>query len=267
MPRLRLTLALILLTLFTVSAAAYAWVPQNLGFEIYATNTHAWHISLGNMAVGTLKTFNATVECEEKSGEFLVTYFLEIDGPKGLCSDYLKVWWQDTDGGAFTIGKGGQQTFSGSGTVRWNSEPSDFKAGHKNNVTLTLTFLTTAAIGKYEAKVWVSFTQRPIKAEIIIVPRVLNSRSEGEWIKAFIFLPEPYSPKNIDIKSVKLWYRGNFISAGRGTPTGCFFMAEFPRNRLIELLGSAKGLVKLRITGRVKGNEFYGIVTINIDRS
>jgi hypothetical protein len=159
MTRLKLTLTLILSVLLTMSATAYAWVPQNHGFEIYATNTHAWHINLGNVAVGALKTFNVTVECEEKSGEFRITYFLEIEGPKGLCNSYLKLWWLDTDGAAFTIGKGGQQTFSGKGTIKWNSQQSDFKAGHKNNVTLTFTFLTTAATGKYSAEMWVAFSQ------------------------------------------------------------------------------------------------------------
>lgn len=266
MQRLKLTLALILLALLTVSATTYAWVPQNLGFEIYATNTRSWQISLGNVAVGALKTFNVTVECEEKSGEFLVTYFLEIDGPKGLCNDYLKLWWLDTDGAAFTIGKGGQQTFSGKGTITWNSQPSDFKAGHKNNVKLTFTFLTTAAIGKYDAKMWVSFTQKPIEAKITIVPQVLNSRSEGEWVTAFIFLPESYSPKNIDVNSVKLWYGAGFLSAAWETATGNFFMAKFSRHHLIELLGSVKGLVELRITGMVNGKEFLGTSVIFVAR-
>lgn len=157
MQKPKLILAIALLISLAGSALAYAWSPNNHGFEIYVTNTHAWKIQLGKIEVGSLKTFNLTVECEEKTGGFLITYYLEIDGPRGLRNDYLKFSWKDTDGHSFTIGNGGQQAFSGMGELKWNSKPSDFKAGHKNNIMLTLTFLTTATIGKYQAKMWVAF--------------------------------------------------------------------------------------------------------------
>jgi hypothetical protein len=264
MLRLKLTLTLILSVLLTVSATAYAWVPQNVGFEIYATNTHSWHISLGNVAVGSLKTFNVTVECEKKSGEFLVTYFLEIDGPKGLRNDYLKIWWLDTDGATFTIGKGGQQTFSGKGTITWNSQPSGFKAGHKNNVTLTFTFLTTAAIGNYEAEMWVAFTQKPIEARIVITPAVLNVRSKSQWVTACISLPEPYKEADIDVKSVKLWYKDNYVQAARGTSAKDSFSAMFPMDDVIKMLGKDRGILKLTVKGLVNGIEFSGTDTITV---
>jgi hypothetical protein len=264
MEKQKLAVSLILLSIVTPSVVACTFPFGNYGFLVYETRTQAWHINLGNVAVGALKTFNVTVECEEKSGEFLVTYFLEIDGPKGLCNDYLKLWWLDTDGAAFTIGKGGQQTFSGKGTITWNSQPSDFKAGHKNNVTLTFTFLTTAAIGKYSAKMWVAFTQKPIEAKVTISPAVLNVKSKGEWVTAYISLPEPYKEEDIDISSVKLWYKNSFVQAEWGKATKQFLMVKFSADEVIKMLKSETGKVQLTATGLVNGIEFSGTDTITV---
>jgi hypothetical protein len=153
-----MAVSVFLLTLVTVSAFAYASSSGFFGFEVYETCTHALSINLGNIVVGSLKTFKTTVECEKKTGVFLVTYFLSISGPRSLCNDYLRVGWLDTDGAAFTIGKGGSQMFSGTGTLGWNSAQTVFEAGHKNNIALTLTFLTTAAVGAYRMNMWVAFT-------------------------------------------------------------------------------------------------------------
>jgi hypothetical protein len=131
-----------------------------LVFEVYQTQTHAWHIELGKIAVGASRSFQVTVECTEKAGTFVIAYYLEISGPKTLNNDYLTLKWQDTDGAAFTIGRSGSQTFSGTGTLTWKSSQIPFAAGHKNNITLTLTFLTMAAIGKYSMNMWVAFTPR-----------------------------------------------------------------------------------------------------------
>ncbi|MGQ9642219.1 MAG: hypothetical protein ACUVUF_08940 [Candidatus Bathycorpusculaceae bacterium] len=163
MQRQKLAISLMLLSLVTLSVFAYSFGSGNFGFLVYETQTQAWEdIDLGTFYVGGQKSFNVTVECKEPSGEFLVTYFLEISGPETLCNDYLRLWWLDTDGANFTIGKDGDQSFSGTGTITWNSSsPIIFAAGHKNNVTLTLTFLTTAAIGQYNAKIWVAFTEKP----------------------------------------------------------------------------------------------------------
>ena len=265
MSRLRSAVSFSLLMLVTASAFAYASSSGSLSFEVYETYTHAWKISLGNIAVGSLKTFNVTVECEEKTGEFLVTYFLEISGPRSLCNDYLRVWWRDTDGADFTIGKDGDQKFSGVGTLTWNSSsPIIFEAEHKNNITLTLTFLTTAAMGKYNAKIWVAFTEKPIKALVIITPKVLNIKSKGQWITAHIYLPEPYNEKNIDIDSVKLWFKGNFVRAEWGIAANDSLMVKFSRKEVIRMLGSEKGQVKLSVTGLVNGIEFSGTDTITV---
>jgi hypothetical protein len=266
MQKQRLAISLILLSLVTLSVFAYTFASGNYGFLVYETHTQAWSIELGNIGVGIPKSFNITVECKESSGEFLVTYFLEISGPETLCDDYLRLWWLDTDGANFAIGKDGDQSFSGTGTITWNSSsPIIFAAGHKNNVTLTLTFLTTAAIGQYNAKIWVAFTEKPIQAQVFITPQVLNVKSEGEWIQARIRLPAPYNVKDIDINSVRLWFEDRFVQAEWERITGNSLLVKFSRGEVIKMLESEEGKVNLIVTGLVNDIElFYGTDTITI---
>ena len=265
MQKQRLAISLILLSLVTLSVFAYTFASGNYGFLVYETHTQAWSIELGNIGVGIPKSFNITVECKESSGEFLATYFLEISGPETLCDDYLRLWWLDTDEANFAIGKDGYQSFSGTGTITWNSSsPIIFAAGHKNNVTLTLTFLTTAAIGQYNAKIWVAFTEKPIEAQVRITPKILNIKSRGRWVTVHILLPEPYKEKNIDINSVKLWYNGDFVEAEWGIATKRFLLVGFSRNKVVEMLDGEKGLVELTVTGLVNSIEFYGTDTITV---
>jgi hypothetical protein len=177
----------------------------------------------------------------------------------------LRLRWQDTDGLDFIIGKNGDQKFSGIGTIRWNSDfPIIFRAGHKNNVTLTLTFLTTAAIGNYVAKMWVTFIEKPIKAQLNITPKVLNIKSEGEWIQARMQLPTPYNVKDIDINSIKLWFKDRSIQIEWGHITGGYLLVKFSRDKVVRMLESEKGIVNLIVTGLVNGVEFYGTDTITI---
>ena len=261
MLRSKMMASILLLALSSASVLAYAWSSGSLGFEVYESHTYAWHISLGNIGVGTPKSFNITVGCKESAGEFLATYFLEITGPESLCNDYLRLRWRDTDSADFTIGKDGDQTFSGTGTISWNSSaPTVFTAGHKNNITLTLTFLTLDALGDYNAKIWVAFTKKPQ----VITPKVLNIKSQGQWVTAHISLPEPYNEKNIDIDSVKLWFKGNFVRAVWGIATNDSLMVKFSRNEVIRMLGSEKGQVKLSVTGLFNGIEFSGTDTITV---
>jgi len=266
MPKQKMAISLILLGLVTFSVFAYAFASGNFGFLVYETQTQAWDIDLGNIGVGIPKSFNITIECKEPSGEFLVIYFLEISGPETLCNDYLRLRWQDTDGADFTIGMDGDQRFSGGGTITWNSSrPTVFAAGHKNNITLTLTFLTTAAIGQYNAKIWVAFTEKP-KAQVSITPKTLNVKSEGQWIQAQIRLPAPYNVKDIDINSVRLWFKEDFIQAEWERTTGNSLLVKFSRSEVIEMLESQEGKVNLTITGLVNGVEFYGTDTITVLR-
>ena len=255
----------ILLGTILSASFAYSLASGGLKFEVYETSTHTWHIDLGNIGVGSLKTFNVTVECMEETGKFFVTYYLEITGPATLCNDYLRLGWRDTDGAVFTIGKGGDQSFSGIGTLVWNSNvPTVFEAEHKNNISLTLTFLTTAAIGRYDAKMWVSFTQKPIEAKVTITPAVLNVKRKAQWVTAYISLPEPYKEEDIDIGSVKLWYKNSFVQAEWGKPTKQFLLVKFSGDEVTEMLKSEAGRAQLTVTGLVNGIEFYGTDTVTV---
>ena len=261
MEKQKLAVCLLLLGLVTFGIFAYVSASGSFGFEVYETHTRAWHINLDTVYVGIPKSFNVTVECKEEKGEFLITYHLEISGPESLCNNYLRLRWQDTDDADFTIGKDGHQQFSGTGTLTWNSQPVDFKAGHKNNITLTLIFLTLDALGDYNAKMWVAFTEKP---QVRITPKVLNIKSQGQWVTAHISLPEPYNEENIDISSVKLWYNGSSVPAEWGIASKHSLMVKFPRDKIIEMLKGEEGPVELRVTGLVNGIEFYGTDTITI---
>jgi hypothetical protein len=261
----KLIISLMMLSSVLLSVVAYTFASGNFGFLVYETHTQAWQIDLGGIAVGVPKSCGVTIECKEESGEFLVTYYLEISGPDSFCNDYLRLRWQDTDGLDFIIGKNGNQRFSGIGTIRWNSDfPIIFRAGHKNNVTLTLTFLTTAAIGNYVAKMWVTFIEKPIKAQVNITPKVLNIKSEGEWIQARMRLPTPYNVKDIDINSIKLWFKDRFVQIESGHITGNSLLVKFSIDDVIRMLKSEEGKVNLMITGFVNGIDFYATDTITI---
>ena len=264
MQKRKLAVCLLLLSLVTFGIFAYASASGSFGFEVYETHTKVWNIDLGTVYVGIPKSFNVTVECKEEKGEFLITYHLEISGPQSLCNDYLRLRWQDTDGADSIIGKDGHQQFSGTGTLTWNSQPVEFKAEHKNNITLTLIFLTLDALGDYNAKMWVAFTEKPIEAQVKVNPQTLNVKSQGKWITAHISLPEPYKEENIDINSVKLWNDGNFVRAEWGKVENDHLMVKFSRSEVTKMLGDKKGPVELTVTGLVNGIEFYGTDTITI---
>jgi len=261
MEKQKLAVCLLLLGLVTFSVFAYVSASGSFSFEVYESYTGAWDIDLDTVYVGIPKSFNVTVECKEETGEFLITYHLEISGPESLCNDYLRLRWRDTDGADFIIGKGCDQQFSGTGTLTWNSNSVDFEAGHKNNITLTLTFLTLKALGDYNAKMWVAFTKKP---QVIITPKVLNIKSQGQWVTAHISLPEPYNEENIDINSVELWYNGDSVQAEWGSVTGNSLLVKFSRSEVIKMLESEEGKVNLIVTGLVNGIEFSGTDTITV---
>jgi hypothetical protein len=263
MQKQKLAISLVLLSVVAPSVFACTFSYGNHGFLVYETRTQAWHINLDTVYVGIPKSFNVTVECKEKTDEFLVTYYLEITGPASLCNDYLRLRWWDTDGADFIIGKDGHQQFSGTGTLTWKGNSVDFEAGHKNNITLTLTFLTLDALGDYNAKMWVAFTEK-VEAHVEVMPKVLNLKSQGQWVTAHISLPEPYNEGNIDIDSVELWYNDDSVPAEWGKATKQFLMVKFPRNQVTEMLKPETGKVQLTVTGLVNGIEFSGTDTITV---
>jgi hypothetical protein len=244
------------------SAFAYTVTSGGFGFLIFHSETGSWNIDLGVTYFEEPRSFNVTVESQDKSGLLAGVYHLVIKGPVGFCNDHLTLKWSDSDGAHFLIGKDGDQSFSGIGTLTWNSNvPTVFEAEHRNNISLTLTFLTTAAIGSYNAKMWVAFTEK-VEAHVEIMPKVLNLKSRGVPVLAIIRLPETYDPRSVDIKSVKLWFKNSYVQAREGMPTKHFLSVMFPREEVIQMLSSQKGYVKLNVTGLINGIEFYGTDTI-----
>ena len=243
------------------SAFACAVAPGGFGFLIFHSETGSWNIDLGVTYFEETRSFNVTVESQEKSGLLAGVYHLVIKGPVGFCNDHLTLKWSDSDGAHFLIGRGGDQVFQGSGTLNWNSVPVNFKAGHKNKITLTLTFLTTAAIGKYDAKMWVAFTGK-VEARVEVLPKVLNLKSKGEPVLAIVRLPAAYDAGKVDIKSIKLWFKNSYVQAQWGVPTKYCLLVVFPRDKVVQMLSSQKGCVNLGVTGLVNNLEFYGTDTI-----
>jgi hypothetical protein len=246
------------------SAFACAVTSGGFGFLIFHSETGSWNIDLGVTYFEEPRSFNVTVESQDKSGPLAGVYHLVIKGPVGFCNDHLTLKWSDSDGAHFLIGKDGDQSFSGIGTLTWNSNvPTVFEAEHKNNISLTLTFLTTAALGSYNAKMWVAFTEK-VEAHVEIMPKVLNLKSRGQWVTAHISLPEPYKEEDIDVSSVKLWYKNSFVKAEWGKATKQFLMAKFSGDEVTEMLKSETGKVQLTVTGLVNGIEFSGTDTITV---
>lgn len=267
MQKQKLAVCLLLLSLVTFGIFAYVSASGSFGFEVYETHTRAWHIDLDTVYVGIPKSFNVTVECKEETGEFLITYHLEISGPESLYKDYLRLRWCDTDEADFIIGKDGDQQFSGTGTLTWNSNSVDFEAGHKNNITLTLTFLTLDALGDYNAKMWVAFTQKPIEAKVNITPKILNIKSKGKWVTIYIELPEGYNVDDIDISSLLL--NGVMPAEWHPTAIGDYdndgikdLMVKFDREAVKSIL--SLGTQTITITGTVSDIPFQGTDTIEV---
>ncbi len=154
----KLRIALTALCIVATIGSAFACAVTSGSFLVYQSNTGAWNINMGVSYFEAPKSYNVTVESKDSTGTFAVVYFLTVNGPKGISNNDLSLQWVDADGATFIIGKGGSQTFLGTGTLSWNSAQTVFKAGHKNNITLTLTFHPTAAVGAYKMNMWVDFT-------------------------------------------------------------------------------------------------------------
>jgi hypothetical protein len=256
----KLRIAVTALCLVATIGSAFACTITSGGFRflVYQSETGAWNINLGVTHFEEPKSFSITVESKDTAGTFAVVYFLAVNGPRGFCNDDVRLHWVDTDSADFVIGKDGNQAFSGVGTLNWNSAPVEFPAKHKNKITLTLTFKPTAPRGTYNGKMWVTFTEKTVEAKITITPKILNIKSKGQWITASIFLPAGYKEADIDVKSVQLWYKDNFVRAARGSAARDSFSALFSMNDVIKMLGKDRGSLKLTVKGLVNGFEFSG---------
>ncbi len=109
-----------------------------------------------------------------------------------------------------------------------------------------------------------------IKAEVYICPRTLNLHSRGKWVMAFIELPSPYKPEDIDISTLTL--RGPL---GEVTPGEITELRDHDRDGIPELMvkfvrDEVKDIVEpgwntLVVEGLlVDGTSFMGTDTIRV---
>ena len=101
-------------------------------------------------------------------------------------------------------------------------------------------------------------------AEVLIVPNLINLRSNGKWILIFVELPEGYRAKNIELSTVMM---NDTISVeGKAMIIGKrWLLARFDRSKVISLILSTAHsrtkfmIVTLTITGKLNdGSIFQG---------
>jgi len=124
------------------------------------------------------------------------------------------------------------------------------------------------SIGEFgKAEIQVTFLPPVMAASIDFDPEILNTRSRGRWMTAYIKLPEGYDVSDIDISTVML---NDVIEAElRPTEIGdcdadgiLDLMVKFKRQDLIAI--SSPGEDILTITGEVNGRPFEGSDTIKV---
>lgn len=91
----------------------------------------------------------------------------------------------------------------------------------------------------------------PPLATVNFDPDVLNPKSEGKWITAYIERPKPYAVEDVVIENVKLWIWqvGKMISAEWGKVQDNVLMVKFDKAKVIGALLGVAGDVELTIVG------------------
>ena len=97
-----------------------------------------------------------------------------------------------------------------------------------------------------------------VPATVDIDPNTLNLGSKGNWVTAYIGLPEGFDPADIDISTVTL----EGLAAVRGEVQGDVLMVKFDRADLEAML--QPGDVTLHVTGTVGDVSFEGSDTIRV---
>jgi len=138
---------------------------------------------------------------------------------------------------------------------------------------------TTQPYGSGDFDLWlIKLAREEILATVDIDPDTLNLKSNGQWITAYVELPEEYSLSEIDISSILL---NESISVDPEAPTevGDYdvdsipdLMVKFDRAAVIALLGArdfgeetGKSVdVALAITGDAAGMLFEGVDTVKV---
>jgi len=132
---------------------------------------------------------------------------------------------------------------------------------------------------EHAAKDTIYYSSPPtLSAAIDIDPDTLNLKSNGQWITAYIELPEEYSVSEIDVSSILL---NGSMSVDPEAPTEVGdhdvdnipdLTVKFERASVVEWLGAAdygedtgkSAEVALAITGEVAGTPFEGVDTIRV---
>ena len=137
----------------------------------------------------------------------------------------------------------------------------------------------TTSFGAGNSDFWlIKLAPEVIPATVDIDPDTLNLRSNGQWITAYIELPEEYNLSEIDVSTILL---NGSISVDPEAPTAigdydmdgiADLMVKFDRAAVIALLGTCdygeetgKSVdVALAITGEATGTLFEGVDTIRV---
>ena len=111
----------------------------------------------------------------------------------------------------------------------------------------------------------VTVTVKPLPAEVTIDPETLNLQAQGQWITAYVELPENYAAEDIDVGTVQLLHDGNELYADWGEVQEGVFMVKFDWATVAGWFqGLHDVLVELTVAGEVDGVDFEGTNTIRV---
>jgi hypothetical protein len=110
------------------------------------------------------------------------------------------------------------------------------------------------------------FERIEILSQIDVDPDTLNLRSEGQWVTAYIELPEGCDVADINVSTIVL--NGNVLAESRAVAIGDYdndsvsdLMANFSRTEVTECILSKHiitGNVTLTVTGRLNNGSWFG---------
>jgi len=112
-----------------------------------------------------------------------------------------------------------------------------------------------------------------ISATVDIAPETLNLKSNGEWITAYVTLPEGHLVESVDVNTVELVHNDFLLNADWGEVQDGVLMVKFDRGSLRDHLGEVDVDdgdkfydVTLTVKGEVAGTPFEGSDTITVKR-
>lgn len=114
-------------------------------------------------------------------------------------------------------------------------------------------------MGAYEA-----LPPLPVEVGLNLEPDTLNLCSNGLWITAYMSLPEPYVPADVDVASVLLEEQFPVVHSD---VQGNLLMLKFDRAAVIEHLDPAQGSAAFVVTGALPDAELAGSDIVSIINS